>query len=153
MADADEEEDPCPSPPSPSLGRGRNLHSSTALPLPDTDLSEEMQDFRFLSSLIPTSTTTRRGAFASASIPDAATTTIPKRGEKDFEPNPTRSQQAALRASRQAMHDALSAERVHGPKNWVVGYFCGGVEERRSGVDGVEGSRCGGGGGGPWEKD
>ena len=153
MADADEEEDPCPSPPSPSLSRGRNLHSSTALPLPDTDLSEETQDFRFLSSLIPTSTTTRRGAFASASIPDAATTTIPKRGEKDFEPNPTRSQQAALRASRQAMHDALSAERVHGPKNWVVGYFCGGVEERRSGVDGVEGSRSGGGGGGRREKD
>jgi tRNA-splicing endonuclease subunit Sen54 len=114
MADSDEE-DPRPS---TSLTSQSGAHLSTAANM-DQDLSEETQDFRFLSLL----TSTRSASFASTASTSAAT--IPKRGEKDFEPNPTKSQQAALQASRQAMHDALSVQRVHSSRNWVVGYFTG----------------------------
>ncbi|GAM90084.1 hypothetical protein ANO11243_081240 [Dothideomycetidae sp. 11243] len=61
----------------------------------DTDISDEVQDFRFLSSI---------------SRDDAK---IPKRGEKDFEPHATDLQANTLDASRQAMHDALSFVRAH----------------------------------------
>jgi tRNA-splicing endonuclease subunit Sen54 len=110
MADSDEDDTRHPLSPSHPTN---NHHQSSEPRTPhsiDADLSEETQDFRFLASLTATST---------GSTPTA----IPRRGEKDFEPNPTRSQQAALRASRQAMHDALSVERVHRVKNWVLGYL------------------------------
>ncbi|KAK4963359.1 tRNA-splicing endonuclease subunit sen54 [Elasticomyces elasticus] len=67
-------------------------------PMEDIDLSEEVQDFRFL---------------ATATGNDVK---IPKRGEKDFEPHATALQSNTLAASRQAMHNALSFERIHPPK-------------------------------------
>jgi tRNA-splicing endonuclease subunit Sen54 len=74
----------------------------------DVDLSDETQDFRFLSHL--------------ASY-DSTSTTLPRRGEKDFEPNPTLTQAHALESARQAMHSALSYPRLHLPKNHVIGTF------------------------------
>ncbi|ETI21217.1 hypothetical protein G647_07562 [Cladophialophora carrionii CBS 160.54] len=73
------------------------------------DLEDETQDFRFLNQI---TAVTRTGQ-----------TTIPKRGTKDFEPNPTRSQSSALDASRLAMHTALSSVRIHAGKNHVVGQY------------------------------
>ncbi|KAK7905747.1 tRNA-splicing endonuclease subunit sen54 [Exophiala xenobiotica] len=74
---------------------------------PDDDLEDETQDFRFLAQLTSTS---------------SGQPIVPKRGTKDFEPNPTRSQASALDASRLAMHTALSAVRVHTGKH-VVGQY------------------------------
>ena len=48
---------------------------------------------------------------------------LPKRGEKDFEPNPTLFQADVLSASRQAMHNALSYPRLHFHKHKVVGFY------------------------------
>lgn len=45
---------------------------------------------------------------------------IPKRGEKDFEPHATTLQSNTLSASRAAMHDALSFQRVHVPKKEIT---------------------------------
>jgi tRNA-splicing endonuclease subunit Sen54 len=59
------------------------------------DLSEETQDFRFLNSIINASNLTE-------------STSIPKRGEKDFERDATKAQASALDASRNVMHTALS---------------------------------------------
>lgn len=73
------------------------------------DLEDETQDFRFLAQL------------TSSSTPGQAL--IPKRGTKDFEPNPTRSQASALDAARLAMHTALSAVRVHSGKGHLVGQY------------------------------
>ena len=41
---------------------------------------------------------------------------LPRRGEKDFESHGTTAQQDALSKSRTAMHDALSYPRIHAPK-------------------------------------
>jgi len=71
----------------------------------DIDLSDETQDFRFL---------------ASVSKEDSK---IPKRGEKDFEPHSTALQSNTLAASRQAMHDALSFQRVHPPKRHELAVY------------------------------
>jgi len=87
MADLDD------SPPSPT-------HPSP----PDTDLSDELQDFRFLSHL-------------------SHSPSIPRRGEKDFEHHGTQSQTSTLDASRHAMHNALSVPRTHNPKSVIVGYY------------------------------
>lgn len=77
----------------------------------DRDLTEETQDFRFLNSII--------------NAPNRAeSASIPKRGEKDFEPNATNSQAAALNASRHAMHTALSYPRLHQPKTHLVAQYC-----------------------------
>lgn len=65
----------------------------------DADISDEVQDFRFLASI---------------SRDDAR---IPKRGEKDFEPHSTDLQANTLSASRRAMHDALSFQRTHPPRH------------------------------------
>lgn len=46
--------------------------------------------------------------------------TLPRRGEKDFEHHGTLSQEDTLAASRAAMHNALSQQRVHMPKNTIV---------------------------------
>lgn len=74
------------------------------------DLEDETQDFRFLAQLTALS--------ASGASP-----VVPKRGTKDFEPNPTRSQASALDASRLAMHTALSAPRIHSGRNHIVGQY------------------------------
>ena len=68
----------------------------------DADLTDETPDFRFLATTIATT---------------AATTTIPKRGLKDFEPLSTSQQSAALTSSRTAMHNALAAPRLHPPNH------------------------------------
>lgn len=83
---------------------------STSQPEAD-DLEDETQDFRFLAQLT---------AAASGS---GAAAVVPKRGTKDFEPNPTRSQASALDASRLAMHTALSAPRTHPGRNHLVGQY------------------------------
>ncbi|KAI5239030.1 hypothetical protein E4T43_07018 [Aureobasidium subglaciale] len=71
----------------------------------DIDLSDETQDFRFLLNF---------------SSDDAK---IPKRGEKDFEPHHTNKQSDSLAASRDAMHTALSFQRVHQPKKYVLAHY------------------------------
>ena len=48
---------------------------------------------------------------------------IPKRGEKDFEPHATALQSNTLAASRQAMHNALSFQRVHQAKGYTVATY------------------------------
>ncbi|KAF3915221.1 hypothetical protein ABW20_dc0108597 [Dactylellina cionopaga] len=68
----------------------------------DIDISDETQDFRFLAAL-----TKKDG-------------TIPKRGEKDFEPDGTNLQSNTLDDSRNAMFQALSVERSHNGKNRVT---------------------------------
>ncbi|KAJ6263803.1 hypothetical protein Dda_2375 [Drechslerella dactyloides] len=70
----------------------------------DVDLSDETQDFRFLAAIA------KKGGGGS----------IPKRGEKDFEPDGTNLQTTALDDSRNAMFQALSAERTHTGKNRVT---------------------------------
>lgn len=54
---------------------------------------------------------------------DSSQTSLPRRGEKDFEPNPTLYQADVLAASRQAMHNALSNPRLHHPKHRVVAFY------------------------------
>ncbi|KAL1971349.1 hypothetical protein VTN77DRAFT_301 [Rasamsonia byssochlamydoides] len=73
------------------------------------DLSDETQDFRFLNNI--------------ALVSDTSQATLPRRGEKDFEPNPTLLQSDALASSRQAMHNAISFPRLHHPKNRVIGVY------------------------------
>ncbi|KIW60417.1 hypothetical protein PV05_00633 [Exophiala xenobiotica] len=92
------------------------------------DLEDETQDFRFLAQLTSTS---------------SGQTIVPKRGTKDFEPNPTRSQVSALDASRLAMHTALSAVRVHTGKH-VVGQYLPDEEDWRwdDNGAGVRHGRC-----------
>src|ERR1700761_8921065 len=94
------------------------------------DLEDETQDFRFLSQL---TSVTRTGS-----------ATIPKRGTKDFEPNPTRSQASALDASRLAMHTALSAIQIHAGKSHVVGQYLPDEEDWRWDEDerGIRHGRC-----------
>ncbi|KAJ5894784.1 hypothetical protein N7495_006475 [Penicillium taxi] len=75
----------------------------------ETDLSDETQDFRLLNHL--------------NFLTDTSSSSLPRRGEKDFEPNPTEFQADILSASRQAMHNALSHPRIHNPKNQVVGIY------------------------------
>lgn len=93
------------------------------------DPADEVQDYRFIASL-------------SAN----GKSTIPKRGEKDFEPHGTKHQESVLDASRQAMHDALDYTRSHGPKSSVrAWYFGDGVQEPRSqrrGTDTQEGDEA-----------
>ncbi|KAF3908122.1 hypothetical protein ABW21_db0208574 [Orbilia brochopaga] len=70
----------------------------------DVDLSDETQDFRFLAAIA------KKGGGGS----------IPKRGEKDFEPDGTNLQSSTLEDSRNAMFQALSVERAHTGKNRVT---------------------------------
>lgn len=57
------------------------------------------------------------------SLTDTSSSSLPRRGEKDFEPNPTEFQADVLSASRQAMHNALAHPRLHHPKTQVVGIY------------------------------
>ncbi|KAI9809161.1 MAG: hypothetical protein M1825_002451 [Sarcosagium campestre] len=70
------------------------------------NLEDETQDFRFISALAES---------------DSNHLTIPRRGLKDFEPHGTSAQASLLNSSRQAMHTALSATRVHAPRSHMVG--------------------------------
>lgn len=96
---------------------------STSQPEAD-DLEDETQDFRFLAQLT---------AAASGS---GAAAVVPKRGTKDFEPNPTRSQASALDASRLAMHTALSAPRTHPGRSHLVGQYLSDEDQWRWEDDG-----------------
>ncbi|OAX80093.1 hypothetical protein ACJ72_05575, partial [Emergomyces africanus] len=78
----------------------------------DQDLSDETQDFRFLNSL------------SFLPDPNQPAASLPRRGEKDFEPNPTLRQADVLAASRDAMHNALAYPRLHNPKTRVTGIYC-----------------------------
>ncbi|KAI1977603.1 tRNA-splicing endonuclease subunit sen54 [Ophidiomyces ophidiicola] len=98
MADADED----------SLLRPSSLPDPSASI--DHDISDETQDFRFLSNI--------------SSSFDPTQQSLPRRGEKDFEPNPTLHQAGILAASRDAMHNALTFPRLHNPINGVIGIFC-----------------------------
>ncbi|KAL4762510.1 tRNA-splicing endonuclease subunit sen54 N-term-domain-containing protein [Aspergillus foveolatus] len=75
----------------------------------DIDLSDETQDFRMLNNL--------------SFVTGSTELSLPKRGEKDFEPNPTLFQADILSASRQAMHNALAYPRLHHPKNSIIGVY------------------------------
>jgi tRNA-splicing endonuclease subunit Sen54 len=98
----------------------------------ETDLSDETQDFRMLNHL-SLSVLLREPVSPSMSSPvtksmhhslaDPSQSSLPKRGEKDFEPNPTEFQADVLAASRRAMHNALSYPRLHHPKHRIVGVY------------------------------
>ncbi|KAK2810976.1 hypothetical protein FQN50_002568 [Emmonsiellopsis sp. PD_5] len=104
MADADEDAIFHPPSTSTSASQDQSAHI-------DNDISDETQDFRFLNSL--------------SFLPDPnQPASLPRRGEKDFEPNPTLRQADVLAASRDAMHNALAYPRLHNPKNRVVGIYC-----------------------------
>ncbi|KAJ5227512.1 uncharacterized protein N7469_007518 [Penicillium citrinum] len=100
----------------------------------ETDLSDETQDFRLLNHLslyahqisqlrTSVSTAAKPNTNIFQSLTDSNSATLPKRGEKDFEPNPTEYQADVLSASRQAMHNALAHPRLHNANNKVIGYF------------------------------
>ncbi|KAF8461416.1 tRNA-splicing endonuclease subunit sen54 N-term-domain-containing protein [Kalaharituber pfeilii] len=67
----------------------------------EVDLSDETQDFRFLDM------------FSRSKTGAKTEPTLPKRGEKDFEPDGTDLQSRILSDSRTAMHNALSGARTH----------------------------------------
>lgn len=88
----------------------------------DGDLTDETQDFRFLASIscVPQTPIQQIECSNHHRREDAA---IPKRGEKDFEPHATALQTNTLAASRQAMHNALSFQRVHQPKGLTTALY------------------------------
>lgn len=94
------------------------------------DLEDEAQDFRFLAQL-----TTSSGMGQAI---------VPKRGMKDFEPNPTRSQASALDASRLAMYTALGALRIHAARDHHAGQYLPNENDWRWDDDGggVKHGRC-----------
>ncbi|EPY51602.1 tRNA-splicing endonuclease subunit Sen54 [Schizosaccharomyces cryophilus OY26] len=71
------------------------------------DVTEDVQDWRFLSNA-----KVEQGNY-----------TIPKRGEKDFEPDGTQKQEGILELSRKAMYDALSVERLISFKHVIIGVW------------------------------
>ncbi|KAI9871598.1 MAG: tRNA-splicing endonuclease subunit sen54, partial [Pleopsidium flavum] len=85
-----------------------------------TDLTDETQDFRFLSTL--SQSLPPADSFSLTTTPNAHPT-IPRRGEKDFEPHGTTHQAHTLASSRHAMHTALSHPRYHVPKSHIIGHF------------------------------
>lgn len=82
--------------------------TSTIQPHDDHDISDETQDFRFITALA-----------------DGNGHQLPKRGEKDFEPHGTRQQDGVLEASRAAMHGVLDYTRVHIPKGRIRAVYWG----------------------------
>ena len=75
----------------------------------DSDADDGAPSLAFLNSL--------------TSAPSRASFALPKRGLKDFQPNPTDLQASTLTASRDAMHVALCHTRTHAPKNHIVGLY------------------------------
>lgn len=106
MADADEDLIPALNPSRQS--RPVKVNDEDGGSSDDESDSDAAPDYRFLSS-----TTAGRGH------------TLPSRGVKDFEPNPTTRQANTLDLSRKAMTDALSVVRVHtiGKKHENVGVY------------------------------
>lgn len=68
----------------------------------DMDISDELQDWRFLAAV------------------SQSNFTLPKRGEKDFEPDGTNNQKNILAQSREAMYSALQGPRRHTGKNHIT---------------------------------
>ena len=106
MADEDLETDdlrqlarPRPSGPSSPGGAGATSGGGGE----HEDLTDETQDFRFLSHFASTTTSSSK----------SRDPTIPKRGEKDFSPDGTGLQSQILAESRSAMHSALAYPRTH----------------------------------------
>ena len=107
MADADEDEQPT-----------AQVHDT------NVDLTDETQDFRLLSIFAKYIHLQSLGPqnFTDPFIRDEHAT-IPKRGEKDFEPHGTSHQDTLLSVSRQAMHNALSTTRIQAPKAHLIGHW------------------------------
>ena len=80
----------------------------------DEELDDGTIDYRFLSTSI-----------LESKDPEYISPVIPRRGEKNFEPNSTDLQASRLAASRRAMHEALCHTRAHGLKSHVVGLYNG----------------------------
>ncbi|KAF1989373.1 hypothetical protein K402DRAFT_452104 [Aulographum hederae CBS 113979] len=110
---ADATEDPLPS---------TSTYASSSSPSPfqstpsqpssndlDNDPTDEAPDFRFLASL------------------NTKNQSLPRRGEKDFEPHKTRKQEEVLEQSRNAMRDALSHTRKQHVGGGAVGVYDAGV--------------------------
>jgi tRNA-splicing endonuclease subunit Sen54 len=57
------------------------------------------------------------------SVSDPSQATLPRRGEKDFEPNPTILQSDILATARNAMHNAISHPRLGSLRNRIVGIY------------------------------
>jgi tRNA-splicing endonuclease subunit Sen54 len=93
----------------------------------EIDPTEGTQDFRFLDKLTcvfsHSDKLSNSRADNRSTGNEAATLTLPKRGEKDFESHATNRQQDQLEASRQAMHNVLSWQRTHTQKNHVLGMY------------------------------
>ncbi|ANB15365.1 Sen54p [Sugiyamaella lignohabitans] len=85
----------------------------------DVDISDEQQDWRFLNAI------------------DRSGQSLPKRGEKDYEPDGTGLQVSTLAESRAAMYKALEGERKHSSKNHVSATWFGYIGKAR--VDVVAG--------------
>ncbi|KAJ5125647.1 hypothetical protein N7476_010017 [Penicillium atrosanguineum] len=68
-------------------------------------------------------TTTEAPQIETDLLSDTSSASLPRRGEKDFEPNPTEFQADILSASRGAMHNALAHPRIHYPKTQVIGIY------------------------------
>ncbi|MCJ1339444.1 Histone transcription regulator 3 [Bachmanniomyces sp. S44760] len=83
-----------------------NINSADA----DAEAEDEPPDFLLLTHL-------------SNPHPTNQPRTLPKRGEKDFEPHGLSTQENILSASRSAMHTALSYPRLHAPKALLVGVY------------------------------
>ena len=73
----------------------------------DSDEEEDMPDYRVLSAL-----SKKQLSAGSASV-DAPAPSIPKRGEKDFEPTGFGGQVKALDESRNALFTTISLPRAH----------------------------------------
>jgi tRNA-splicing endonuclease subunit Sen54 len=56
-------------------------------------------------------------------VTENAPATLPRRGEKDFEPNPTVHQSDVLASSREAMHNAIAHTRLHPRKTQIIGVY------------------------------
>ncbi|RLV96051.1 putative tRNA-splicing endonuclease subunit sen54 [Spathaspora sp. JA1] len=56
-------------------------------------------------------------------LPDYTQLSIPKRGDKEFQPDGTNTQQSALQASLEAMYSALDSLRIHHVKQKLIGIW------------------------------
>ena len=95
MSDIDDDE-----PPTATSASHANSHH---------DIEDEVQDWKLLGKR--------------ASQPITSSSAIPKRGEKEFEPDGTTVQNKSLQESQQAMFDALSNIRGHHIKHKLIGVW------------------------------
>lgn len=96
MTDIDEDE-----PPTATSYTQTNSHH---------DIEDEVQDWKILGN-------------RNASSSQTTSSAIPKRGEKEFEPDGTTVQNQSLKESQQAMFDALSNTRGHHIKHKLIGVW------------------------------